>query len=83
MSTTSKHLEAAIWLESTFPDIPARQRSDFFSAVDVYYEAHPVAQRHSGPLGIIRQDDRVFTEIIHSILDEDPPSATSPSADKP
>ena len=83
MSTTSEHLEATVWLESAFPDIPPQQRREFFAAVDAYYEEHRVAERSTGALGSIRQDEQVFIETLRAVLGGESPATKSPSIDSP
>lgn len=58
--------------------MPAGQRADFVTAVIACYGEHPVAERRPDTLGIVRQDDRVFAEILRSILGEDLPPIASP-----
>lgn len=82
MSTPSERLEATVWIDSTFLDIPVGQREEFFAAADAYYDAHPVAARCPDTLGILHQDDRAFTEILRCVLGEDHPAFTASSSTK-
>lgn len=70
MSTPSEHLEATVWLESTYPDIPPRLRTEFVTAVDAYYAEHPITGRCPDTIEILHQDDRAFTEILRVLLNE-------------
>lgn len=83
MSIQGERLEATIWLETTFPDIPQQQREQFFAAVEAHYEQHPVVERPAHALENLQQHERTFAEILRNVLDEDPPSPPSPSLDLP
>lgn len=68
MSTPGEQLEALVWLEAAHPDISAQQRAEFFAAVDVYYDEHPIASRGPDTIGILHEDDRAFTVILREVL---------------
>lgn len=84
MSTPGEQLEARVWLEAACPDISAQQRDEFFTAVDAYYDKHPIAARCPDTVGILREDDRAFTAILREALSrehpEDAPETGAPGA---
>lgn len=79
MSTPSERLEATVWLDATYPDLPTEQRANFYTAVDEYYEQHPIADRCPHTLAILKQDDHAFAEILRSIRADQHPAL--PNAD--
>lgn len=68
MSTPSERLEAMIWLDATYAEIPAEQCAAFYAAVDDYYEQHPIADRQPHALDILKQDNHAFAEILRNIV---------------
>lgn len=75
MSTPSERLEAMVWLESTYPNIPEPLRKEYLAAVDIYYAEYPVADRGAHFLEVVKEETQAFAEILRSIIgDEDPPS---------
>lgn len=70
MTTPSERLEATIWLDATYPELPAEQRAAYYAAVDDYYEQCPIADRQPHALDILKQDNRAFDKILGSVLRE-------------
>ncbi|MGO2586275.1 MAG: hypothetical protein ACTH9F_13120 [Brachybacterium tyrofermentans] len=80
MSTPGEQLEALVWLEAAHTDISAQQRDEFFAAVDVYYDEHPIASRGPDTIGILHEDDHAFAAILREVLGRKR-SAAAPDAD--
>lgn len=74
MSTPGERLEATVWLDARYPDLPEAERTAFYAAVDEYYAQYPIADRRPHALDILRQDDRVFAEFVDSILGREHPA---------
>lgn len=74
MSTAGERLEATVWLDARNPDLPAARRTAFYTAVDEYYTQHPITDPRPHALDTLKQDDRVFAEILDSILGKDQPT---------
>ncbi|HEX7350905.1 hypothetical protein [Brachybacterium sp.] len=77
MSTFSERLEAEVWLESTFPDLPPELRETFFIGVDEYYAQHPIADRRPDVLTTLEDDSRAFALLLRDVLSQADTLATA------